>query len=262
LTTSCGLDIGSTTSKCLLLLEGGRSVSAVRASSRNPSACAAELFDEVLGLAGIGASGVARVVATGYGREMVAFAQDRVSELSCHGRGAHHLLPSVRTVIDVGGQDSKAILVDARGALLEYVMNDKCAAGTGRFLENMARTLELEVDQLAAWHRGPGEPAMIGSMCAIFAESEVIGLMAKEVALASIVKGIHLGMATRVAALARRNGLEPQVAVTGGVAKNDGFVEALASKLGAPVRRLDDRLDPQLVGALGAAVIAAERARG
>jgi predicted CoA-substrate-specific enzyme activase len=258
-TASCGIDIGSTTSKCVLLVDGRPVATAVRPSGRQPSRCAAELFAEVVAAAGHTPADVRYTLATGYGREMVTFADEQMSELSCHARGAHFLVPEARTVIDVGGQDSKALVIDEEGGLLEYVMNDRCAAGTGRFLENMARTLELDVGELAHWDAEPGEPAMIGSMCAIFAESEVIGLVSREVPLASIVKGIHLGMATRVAALAHRNGIVPEVVVTGGVAKNGGFVAALERKLGIAVHRLADGVDPQLVGALGAALLAAER---
>jgi predicted CoA-substrate-specific enzyme activase len=209
--------------------------------------------------AGKSESAIGFVVGTGYGRAQVPFAHTNISELSCHGRGAHHILPSVRTVLDIGGQDTKVISIDRDGNLLDFAMNDKCAAGTGRFLEMMCRVLDIPLSQLGAMHFKEGEPCTIGNMCSVFAESEVINLVNEGVPLPRIVKGLHLSLAGRVASMVKRVGMEPEVAVTGGVAKNQGVIEALEVKLKARLTRLPEGIDPQIIGALGAALIAVDR---
>jgi predicted CoA-substrate-specific enzyme activase len=257
---SAGVDIGSTASKAVVLGDRRILQAVIGPSSTDPARTAADIYRRALVATGHSESDVACVVGTGYGRARVPFARTNVSELSCHARGAHHLLPSVRTVLDLGGQDTKAISVDNDGRLLDFAMNDKCAAGTGRFLEMMARTLGLDLERLGTLHFEDGEPCVIGNLCSVFAESEVINLVNEGAPLPRIVKGLHQSLASRVASLARRIGLEPEVVVTGGVAKNRGVTDALGRKLGVSLRSLPSSVDPQIVGALGAALCAAELA--
>ncbi len=256
---TAGVDIGSTASKAVVLSDGAVVGQVIGPSSTNPSRTAREIYAEALAQAGIRADAVVMVVGTGYGRTQVSFADHNVSEITCHGKGAHHLLPTVRTVIDIGGQDTKVISLDARGDLLDFAMNDKCAAGTGRFLEVMARSMDLSVESMTDHYSRDDEPCAITNMCSVFAESEVINLINDGVELPRIIKGLVRAMANRVAGLARRMGPDEDVTLTGGVAKNLGVREALEAKLAVPLRPLEG-LDPQLVGALGAALSARELA--
>ena len=256
---TAGIDIGSTTSKAVLWIDDRMGPSIIGPSTTNPRETARECYDEVLHQAGLTHDDVAYIVGTGYGRAKVAFANENVSELSAHGKGARAFLPSARTVIDIGGQDSKVVLLDSKGQMLEYVMNDKCAAGTGRFLDFISRTLGIEVKDLARMHHnGDFHPVRLSSMCSVFIESEVINLVNDEVPLTSIVQGLHHAVSSRVAALVKRVGMVEDVVVTGGVAKNSGVVESLERNLGIKLTQFPDNVDPQIVGAVGAAVIAGE----
>jgi predicted CoA-substrate-specific enzyme activase len=229
-------------------------------SSTNPKRTAREIYEQALSASGVAAADVAFTLGTGYGRTQVEFADHNVSEITCHGRGAHFLLPSARTVIDIGGQDTKAISLDAQGNLVDFATNDKCAAGTGRFLEAMARSMEMPVEKMQDYYFGPGDPCTITSMCSVFAESEVINLINDGVPMPRIVKGLLLSLAGRVASLTRRLGLAEDIVMTGGVAKNRGVREAVEKKL--KIKLIEPESDPQLAGALGAAIIAADLAAG
>jgi predicted CoA-substrate-specific enzyme activase len=211
----------------------------------------------VLAEAGLERAAISRTVATGYGRNTLAQADRQVSELSCHARGATALWPGVRTVIDVGGQDAKVLSIDASGRLTSFVMNDKCAAGTGRFLEVIARALELDVTELAQAGASAAAPVEISSTCTVFAESEVISHLAAGSPIADIVAGIHASVASRFAGLARRVAPQPPLVMTGGVANNVEVVARLSERLG-----LEIAISPrsQLAGALGAALYAQEDA--
>lgn len=256
---TAGIDIGSTTSKAVLWMGDRLGAYVIGPSTTNPRETARECYEEVLSSAQVGLSDVAYVVGTGYGRAKVSFADENVSELSAHGRGAMTLLPQARTVIDIGGQDTKVMSLDSRGQMAEYVMNDKCAAGTGRFLDFMARTLGLSVEKLAGLHMADDyQPARLSSMCSVFTESEVINLVNDEVPLSFIVQGVHQSVASRVAALVKRVGIVQDVVVTGGVAKNAGIIDALERTLGIKLKTFADGIDPQIVGGVGAAVIAKE----
>ena len=261
MTIAAGIDIGSTASKAVILIDGKPAAQVVGPSSTNPRRTARDIYDQALAAAGLGASEVELIVGTGYGRTQVEFAHKNISEITCHGRGAHFLLPGVRTVIDIGGQDTKAISIDAMGNLLDFAMNDKCAAGTGRFLEAMARTMEVPVENMQEFYFEQGEPCSITSMCSVFAESEVINLVNDGVELPRIVKGLLLSLAGRVSALTRRVGLVEDIVMTGGVAKNSGVRHAVEQKLKIKLQGLGGA-DPQNVGALGAALIAADFAEG
>ena len=254
-----GIDVGSTTSKAVVVA-GGRMVSSfIGASTTSPTKTARIVFQEALERASTNGNSVDYIVGTGYGRAKVDFANENISEISCHARGAHFLLPSVRTIIDIGGQDTKAISIDKNGIVVEFAMNDKCAAGTGRFLDFMARTMNLEIKDMVRLDSEAESAALISSMCSVFAESEVINLINEEVPLPSIIRGLHRSVAGRISTLARRVGLTKEIVVTGGVAKNRGVIDALKAVLRCDFGVLPEEYDPQIVGALGAAVIAYEK---
>jgi predicted CoA-substrate-specific enzyme activase len=199
------------------------------------------------------------VVGTGYGRLKVPFADENISEITCHGRGAHWLCPSIRTVVDIGGQDCKVISLSDKGKVLEFVMNDRCAAGTGRFFEAMARALHCGLEGISNLDNQGKEAAAITSQCSVFAESEVVTLINEGTDLKDIIAGINNSVAARLTSMVRRVGLVEGLALTGGCSKNDGLARSLEGKLGITVTRLP--VDPQIAGAIGAAVIAREKAQ-
>jgi (R)-2-hydroxyacyl-CoA dehydratese activating ATPase len=256
---AAGIDIGSTACKAVILSGGEMAGFAIGPATTNPAQTANEIFLAALENAGLKKKDAGYVVGTGYGRAKVVFADENVSELTCHGRGAAFVDPNVRTVLDIGGQDTKAIRIDEEGFLVDYAMNDKCAAGTGRFLEAMARTLGLTLEQMEERSADASRSAIITSMCSVFAESEVINLINDGVEVGQIVRGLHEAMVGRVAGLARRVGLVERVMVTGGVAKSRSIHKALAAKIGISPVTLPDDIDPQIIGALGAAVCASEQ---
>ena len=248
-----GIDIGSITSKAALLKGGEIAGSTVILSGYDGGASSTEVFNQLLQVAGISASQVERVVSTGYGRNNVKFADKVITEISCHGAGAHFLDPDVRTIIDIGGQDSKALSIDASGKVKDFAMNDKCAAGTGRFLEVMARALSVDLNDFGKISLQSSEPSKISSLCTVFAESEVISLISKGESRENIMAGIHESVASRVSALAKRVGVVEPVMMTGGVAQNIGVVTSLEKKLGVSILVSPSA---QVNGAIGAAVLA------
>ena len=252
-----GIDVGSITTKAVLL-QDGRWQSELRSTGASPRRAAAAAVEDLLARAGLERGQVACLIATGYGRGQVGFADKKVTEITCHAKGAQFLVPGTDMVIDIGGQDSKVIKTDGAGGVVDFSMNDKCAAGTGRFLEVMAGALDTEVGALGALSDG-AEPVEISSMCTVFAESEVISLLAQDVPRERVVAGIHRAVARRVAAMAERLGLGSRIVFTGGVAKNQGVRQALARAL---KREIAVHQHCQLAGALGAALLAAERAAG
>ncbi|MDR0518755.1 MAG: acyl-CoA dehydratase activase [Clostridiales Family XIII bacterium] len=264
-----GIDCGSTSTNAVIVDAGGTIVASVTVpTGANGADAARRAMDEAAGGIG-GAEMIAWTVATGYGRASVPFAADDVTEITCHARGVHELfrgLPNeARTVIDIGGQDSKVIRIGADAGVAEFSMNDKCAAGTGRFLELMAATLGMELGEMASAGLHPKERVDISSMCAVFAESEVISLIAGGKARDDIVWGVNLAIAGRVASMAARLGARPPYVMTGGVAKNAGVVKALELKLteqsGGAKAEVTVPKDPQICGALGAAHIAREKGK-
>ena len=210
------------------------------------------LYDETLSKAGLDRALINAVVATGYGRNRVAFASTTITEITCHARGVHHLVPEARSLVEIGGQDSKVIRLEDGGRVRDFAMNDRCAAGTGRFLEVLATRLGLDWARLAELSGQSQRPALISSTCVVFAETEIIGLLAEGVAAADIAAGVQHSIATRVTAMAGR-ALDQPVVFTGGVALQPGMVRALEGALGFPVRVPSD---PQFTGALGAAILA------
>jgi predicted CoA-substrate-specific enzyme activase len=250
-----GIDIGSTACKCILLEDGRTIVARVVIPFGAGTIGPQQAYDAALMQRSIERSDVARIMVTGYGRFSFPEADTQKSELSCHAKGIHHLLPSVRTIVDIGGQDAKALRLNPKGQLENFVMNDKCAAGTGKFLEVMAGRLNVNTEDLGAIDAEATEEASISSTCTVFAESEVISKLATNVKKADLVAGIHRSVAKRVAVLAFRNGVVKDVAMSGGVALNKGVVRALGQELKAEILV---HADCQLAGALGAALFAWE----
>lgn len=251
-----GCDVGSTYTKCVIVNEKGEMVSDVTIRSRiNSEISAKEALDQAVakvdGLSSIG--DLTYLIGTGYGRNKVPQAQENISEISCHAMGVHVVDPTVKAIIDIGGQDVKGIAIDQDGTVLNFAMNDKCAAGTGRFLEMMARTMEMSLDEMS--HKGLKykEDITISSMCTVFAESEVVSLIAQNKDTDDIVHGLNKAVASKTAALAKRVGGEERYMMTGGVSKNESLVKTLEEKLGTTLV-VDERA--QLCGALGAALFA------
>jgi predicted CoA-substrate-specific enzyme activase len=252
-----GVDIGSLTAKAVILEDSTIVATSLVPTGHNSRQSGRRTLDLALEQAGISEGDLAGIVATGYGRLAADFTQDKVTEITCHARGAHFTIPEARTVIDLGGQDSKAIAIDGRGKVLDFVMNDKCSAGTGRFLEVMAHALEIELDDLGALSLESDSPASISSVCTVFAESEVVSRVAEGVSKVDIVAGIHQAIASRIYAMAARVPVEQKIIMTGGVARNRGVVKALEKRFASEI--LVPEM-PQHTGALGAALIAGERA--
>ena len=252
-----GIDIGSTASKCVMLADGkdivAKSLISVGAGTSGPQ----RAIDEVLSAAGKKREDMAYVLATGYGRNsLMDYADKQMSELSCHAKGAHFLFPEVHTVIDIGGQDVKVLEIE-NGVMTNFAMNDKCAAGTGRFLDVMARVLEVDVKDLGRLGAMSTKYVGISSTCTVFAESEVISQLAMGTDKCDINNGIHKAIAGRVAGLAHRIGVRDQVVMTGGVAQNQGVVKALQDELGHEIHTSPLT---QYNGALGAALFAFDKA--
>ena len=252
-----GVDSGSTSTDAVVMeLDGTIVASVIGATGAKASRGAAAVIQEVLDQARLTRDDLAMSVATGYGRDAIPNMDVAITEITCHAAGAHYLAPEARTVIDIGGQDSKVIHLNADGTVQNFVMNDKCAAGTGRFLEAMARTLQMPIEELSRqgleWHHD----VTISSMCTVFAESEVVSLIADDTPTPDIIHGLDVSVARKTAALARRVGGEPPYLMTGGVANNEGVVKALSEVLGAPVATHEDS---QLCGAIGAAVLGIRR---
>jgi predicted CoA-substrate-specific enzyme activase len=252
---TAGIDIGSITAKAAILRDGAFLGTKVIFTGYNAEGAGRRVFEELLEELGLAPAEVGRIVATGYGRKSVAIADKVVTEIMCHAAGARFLDPSVRSLIDIGGQDSKAVVMDGNGKVVNFTMNDKCAAGTGRFLEVMARALEADLDEFGELSLKAERPAKISSLCTVFAESEVISLISKGETRENIIAGIHEAIASRVAAMANRIGLAAPVMMTGGVARNIGVVRALEKAIGMSVV-----VSPhaQVAGAIGAASLVQE----
>lgn len=253
-----GVDVGSMAAKAVVVDREGTVASwEVLDSGIDHRAAAEEVARRALAGSGIVLADIAGSVGTGYGRRSVPFAGRTVTEITCHARGAHALDPTCRTVVDIGGQDSKVIRVDARGDVEDFVMNDRCAAGTGRFLEVMARALGVDRQEAGAIALSAGSAARISSICTVFAESEVVGLIAAGEDRAAILRGLCRAVSERVAAMASGIEVRPAAMMTGGVARNCAVVAALGERLGLPLVVPEN---PQIVGALGAALLAREEA--
>ncbi|MGI6751611.1 MAG: acyl-CoA dehydratase activase [Anaerovoracaceae bacterium] len=253
-----GIDVGSTSSKCVVMEDGikiaAKSLIAFGAGTSGPD----RSIEMVLEKANLNIPEMCGILATGYGRKSVEIANWEMSELSCHAKGANYLFPQARTVIDIGGQDAKVLRIGGNGMMENFVMNDKCAAGTGRFLDVMARILELDVSELEGLGNQSKEFLTISSTCTVFAESEVISQLSAGRDRRDVIAGIHRSVASRVAGLVRRMGVVPQVVMTGGVSQNGGVLKALEDELEIEIKT--SPLAPY-AGALGAALFAYDKAK-
>ena len=251
-----GIDSGSTSTDVAILDREKHIVAQVILPTGAGAAVGAErALEQALEQAGLKREDISATVTTGYGRSAIEQGDKSITEITCHAKGAHFLDTEVRTIIDIGGQDSKVIRVDEQGNVINFVMNDKCAAGTGRFLELMARTLELSMDEMSTAGLSWKEDITISSMCTVFAESEVVSLIAQNKSRADIIHGLNESVASKTCALCRRIGGEPVYMMTGGVSKNQGVAQAIQRRLGAELRISEQA---QLNGALGAALFAME----
>lgn len=248
-----GIDIGSSSSKAVILDTAGKiagsSIRNIGTGSRGPQL----VIEAALAQAGIERGQIRKTVATGYGRITFQGADKQVTEISCHAKGLHHVLPQVHTIIDIGGQDAKVICLDDEGNVANFVMNEKCAAGTGRFLEVMARVLDCDLALLSEL-ASRGKPGVsISSTCTVFAESEMISQLSEGKLLEDVALGAHRSIAQRIAGLCNRVSIRPDIAISGGVALNQNVVDCVSDELGVPILRPED---PQGMGALGAALYA------
>ncbi|RME81222.1 MAG: 2-hydroxyglutaryl-CoA dehydratase [Planctomycetota bacterium] len=251
---AAGVDVGSTQTKAIIINEEGKIVArALIDTGANVTVAAQNAYDKALNEAGIEEREVEYVIGTGYGRYKVTFGNKQVTEISCHGRGAVHMFPNTRTVLDMGGQDSKAIRVNPRGEILDFCMNDKCAAGTGRFLGAAAAALQIPLSELGPISLKSEKPVRISTTCTVFAESEILSWLGKGKKVEDILWGVHQSIASRSIGLLRRVGIQPEITFTGGVAKNIGMIKALEEKLGCKINVSDDS---HFMGALGAALFA------
>jgi predicted CoA-substrate-specific enzyme activase len=251
---AAGVDVGSTQTKAVLIDEAGAIVGrSLVMTGANVIKAAESAFAEALAAADVREEEVEYVVGTGYGRYKVTFGNTQVTEISCHGRGAVHMFPATRTVVDMGGQDTKAIRVSPRGEILDFCMNDKCAAGTGRFLGAASAALEIPLDELGGTALRGERPVRISTTCTVFAESEVLSWLGKGKRVEDILLGVHQSIAVRSAGLLRRVGVEDEVTFTGGVARNVAMISTLEEALG---KRLNVSDDSHYMGALGAALFA------
>ena len=252
-----GIDSGSTSTNAVIMDRDRKikAFSVVRTGAKSGES-ADKVLKDVLEKASLTREDISWIVSTGYGRVSIPFADENVTEISCHGKGAHYFNPKIRTILDIGGQDSKAIRLSENGEVKDFDMNDKCAAGTGRFLEMIARTLEVSLDEMGAIALTSREEIEITSMCSVFAESEVISLIANNKEKNDIANGVCNAIANKAYGLLKRVGMEPDFMMTGGVAKNPGVVRAVERKLGARLYICDE---PEIVGATGAALYALEQ---
>ena len=250
-----GIDIGSTMTKVVLMDENGNLLSAIKGpTGPEHRQLANEVMQQALEQASLQIDNISCIVATGYGRVNVPFADRQITELSCHARGVSSLFPNVRTAIDIGGQDAKCMKIN-NGRLTNFVMNDKCAAGTGRFLEVTAAALGIKLEDMGDISLKATKTIQISNLCTVFAQQEVIALLSRGEKLENIVAGLHDALASRIATLARRLEIEPDLVLTGGVAKNSGMVGAMKKNLGCEIFLPEE---PLLTGALGAAILASE----
>ena len=250
-----GVDVGSASSKVVILKDGKDVVAAEVVQVGTGSSGPQRALEQAYKVSGLTREDISYLVVTGYGRFAFEGADKQISEISCHAKGIYHLIPTARTIIDIGGQDAKAIQLDAKGNIQKFVMNDKCAAGTGRFLDVMSRVLEVPLDQMGKVHFQAKEWAQVSSTCTVFAESEVISQLSKGLPRESIVAGVHQSVASKACSLAYRIGVKNDVVMCGGVAQNAGVVDAIEKELKQSIIVAPH---PQITGALGAALMAYE----
>ncbi|MFH1287976.1 MAG: acyl-CoA dehydratase activase [bacterium] len=249
-----GIDVGSLSTKAVVLDDKNTILSySISLTSGHIKKASENVFSKVLEKAKVQKKEISYIISTGYGRDNIDFANESVTEITCHALGAFFLFPDVRTIIDIGGQDSKVIKMGNNGKVFDFMMNDKCAAGTGRFLEVMAHALDVKLEDLGELSSQSKKIVFISSMCTVFAESEIVSLVAEGCVKPDIIRGVHDSVVDRVIALAKRVNLETPLVMTGGVAKNRGVIRALEDKLAVKISIPEE---PQITGALGAALIA------
>ncbi|HSM61457.1 MAG TPA: acyl-CoA dehydratase activase [Longimicrobiales bacterium] len=254
---AAGVDVGSTQTKAVLVDEDGRIVGrSLLPTGANVVQAAERAFREALAAGKVHEEDVGFVVGTGYGRYRVEFGDTQITEIVCHARGAAHMFPATETVLDMGGQDTKAIRIQRGGDVIDFCMNDKCAAGTGRFLQSAASALDLDLEELGPTALRGQRPGNISTTCTVFAESEVLSWLARGKKIEDILLGVHRSIGSRSIALLRRVGIEGEITFTGGVTKNDAMVAVLEDMLGV---RLNVSEESHYIGALGAALFAMER---
>ncbi len=254
-----GIDIGSRAAKVVVMRDGEILSSAITDTGPESVKTAYTAIGLALEGTGLVLEDIAYIVATGYGRVLVPFANENISEISCHAKGITWYFPSVRTILDMGGQDCKAINCDEKGLVTNFVMNDKCAGGTGRFLELIADVLNVRLEDIGELSLASGNGIPFNTVCAVFAKSEAIAYLRKGVSKSDILAGLHDAIAVRAVNLLNRVSVQREFSITGGIAKNRGMVRRLAEKVGMEPLLCND---PQLVGALGAALFARERLEG
>jgi predicted CoA-substrate-specific enzyme activase len=253
-----GVDVGSTQTKAVIVDESRRIVArSLIDTGANVTRAGENAFLQACEAAGLPRGAVGYVVGTGYGRYKVTFGDAQITEITCHARGAHSVFPRTRTVIDMGGQDTKAIKVGADGSVMDFSMNDKCAAGTGRFLSAAADVTGVGLDEIGPLSLEARSPVRLTSVCTVFVESDIMSYLAQRKTVPDILGGVHKAIGTRTMALVRRVGVEDEVTFTGGVSRNVGMVRALEAVLGRPINVSDEG---HFIGALGAALFALERA--
>ncbi len=253
-----GCDVGSLSGEAVIMKEDSIVAYEIMRVRPRPELTARMVMDRALAKADLTLNDIDYCVSTGYGREKIPFADSSISEISCHGRGAHWADPDVRTVIDIGGQDCKVVRVDKLGYMVDFAMNDKCAAGTGRFLEGMAKALGVDLEELGPLAFTSTSPIRITKTCSVLAQFDVICLINDGEDIADMAAGISRAMAERISKMTKKVGVRAEVAMTGGVAKNSAVVHALSEVLGVELLEMT-KVDPQIIGALGAALFARER---
>jgi predicted CoA-substrate-specific enzyme activase len=251
-----GIDIGSAASKAVILDEQQMVAAHTIETGPESQGTAEMVMQGVLDRSGLTQKDINFLVATGYGRINVPWAQEIITEIACHGRGVHTLFPKARTILDMGGQDCKAIRIDETGHHIAFSMNDKCAAGTGRFLEVMAVQLKVPLQEIGPLSMEATEDTKISNICTVFARSEVARHLRRGTSKANILGGLHAATADRAFGLLKRVGLEPDFVISGGIAKNIGVVKRVEARVGLPAFISED---PQIIGALGAAIFAREK---
>lgn len=252
--TYAGVDIGSLTAKSVIVSNGAILGYSLISTEPNTEESGKKALQKALENAGIDREEIKYIVATGYGRISAPYANKTVTEITCHANGAHYLHPDTRTIVDMGGQDCKAIRLDKEGNVIDFAMNDKCAAGTGRFLEVIANVFRISLDELGPLSLTAKDVVPMSSTCTVFAESETISLLARGEKPENILKGIHHAISNRIGGMFARVGVESDLFFSGGVAKNIGMKKALEEVLKVDI--VTPEFDPQLVGALGAAILA------
>lgn len=250
-----GIDVGSASSKAVILKNGNELFAHAVIQTGTGTTGPKRVLEDVFSKAGLTMDNITKVVATGYGRYAQGLAEKQVSEISCHAKGVHLLFPSARTVLDIGGQDAKAISLTKNGSVDRFFMNEKCAAGTGRFLEVMARILEIELSEMGEYDSRSTSPSVVSSTCTVFAESEVISQLSEGIRKEDIIRGIHNSVISRAAGLLYRTKMEPDFVLTGGVACNTGVIAALERELKSKLLVSEHA---QLTGAIGASIFAFE----